>query len=384
MTGKTSYPTVSEIVRSKPTGGGPWAEAPLTAYCQHHCTNPAQEHEKIDVSVCIVNWNCRELLRSCLESLLARPQGVRLEVIVVDNGSEDGAADMVARDFPEAHLVQNPVNAGFSRANNQAAARARGRYLFFLNNDTIVPPHALERLRDFARVNPRVGIVGPRMRNERGKIQDSCRQRPTLAIFLAHTCFLRWTGLFRGAYRRYRQPLGRVDVSVGLEDATHPTARQPLARADIPQAVDVLMGAALFVPREIFFAAGGWDEDYYFGGEDMDLCYRIGRSFQVVYHPQIEITHLGRSSTRQIIGSTMAHILTGFARYLRKTGSKPRAVWTYKLLIALDAPLQGLVKGLQYLWRRLRGRRAKAEKTLVILRGLTYFLSKGLVPFWKA
>ena len=87
----------------------------------------------IDVSVCIANWNCRELLRGCLESLHDLPQGVRVETIVVDNGSADGAADMVAREFPEVILVRNTANAGFSRANNQAAQRARGRYLFFLN-----------------------------------------------------------------------------------------------------------------------------------------------------------------------------------------------------------------------------------------------------------
>src|SRR5437879_6321490 len=76
----------------------------------------------IDVSVCIVNWNCRELLRACLESLHDQPQGITLETIVVDNGSRDGAAEMVAREFPEVVLLRNTGNAGFARANNQAAA----------------------------------------------------------------------------------------------------------------------------------------------------------------------------------------------------------------------------------------------------------------------
>jgi GT2 family glycosyltransferase len=89
----------------------------------------------IDVSVCIANWNCRELLRSCLESLHDHPQGVRLETIVVDNGSGDGSAEMVARRFPEVILSRNADNRGFARANNQAARLARGHYLFFLNND---------------------------------------------------------------------------------------------------------------------------------------------------------------------------------------------------------------------------------------------------------
>src|SRR5437764_10875413 len=81
----------------------------------------------IDVTVCIANWNCRDLLRGCLESLQDRPQGVSLEVIVVDNASTDGAPEMVANEFPEVVLVRNDTNRGFSTANNQAAAKARGR-----------------------------------------------------------------------------------------------------------------------------------------------------------------------------------------------------------------------------------------------------------------
>src|ERR1700758_4007509 len=87
----------------------------------------------IDISVCIVNWNCRDLLHGCLESLRRQFGDMRWEVIVVDNGSTDGAADMVERDFPEVTLVRNSANLGFSRANNQATQFARGRFLFFLN-----------------------------------------------------------------------------------------------------------------------------------------------------------------------------------------------------------------------------------------------------------
>src|SRR5262245_49746255 len=90
----------------------------------------------VDVSICIANWNCRDLLRDCLSSLLHQAQGVRLEIIVVDNASTDGAADMVMRHFPQVQLIRNRINRGFAAANNQAARRARGTHLLFLNNDT--------------------------------------------------------------------------------------------------------------------------------------------------------------------------------------------------------------------------------------------------------
>src|SRR5262249_28399110 len=155
-----------------------------------------------DVTVCVVNWNCRELLRGCLESLLRRPQGVSLEVIVVDNASADGAPDMAARDFPQATLIRNTANAGFARANNQAAAAAAGRYLFFLNNDTVVPPFTLRRLLDHAEAHPEVGMIGPRLRDPDGRVQASCRPTPTLKALLHRNTLLRGTGLLRRAYHR--------------------------------------------------------------------------------------------------------------------------------------------------------------------------------------
>jgi N-acetylglucosaminyl-diphospho-decaprenol L-rhamnosyltransferase len=317
----------------------------------------------IDVSVCIANWNCRDLLRACLESLHDQPQGVRLETVVVDNGSADGAADMVAREFPEVVLHRNGANLGFARANNQAAARARGGYLLFLNNDTVVPSGTLRRLVEYAEAHPEVGMIGPRLRDGRGQPQVSYRRRPTVATLLHRTSLLRWTGLLRGAYRRYRR-----------EHFDPETTRR----------VEVLMGAAMFLRREVFFACGGWDEEFTFGGEDMDLSLRVGRRYPVVYHPRAEITHFGRVSTRLHIGFASTQMTVGFARYLRKSGCSRAALLAYKAAVTLDAPVQFVMKGVQYLWRRLRGKEAKAEKTLLVLRGLGHFLVHGLEPFWRA
>jgi GT2 family glycosyltransferase len=317
----------------------------------------------VEVSVCIANWNCRELLRACLESLLDQPQGVRLEVIVVDNASADGAADMVEQEFPEVVLYRNAANLGFARANNQAARRSQGEYLFFLNNDTVVPAGSLRRLLDYARAHPEAGMIGPRLRGGQGQWQVSYRTRPSLATLLHRTCLFRWTGLLRGAYERYRRQ----------EFDPHTT-----------RPVEVLMGAAVLLPREVFFGCGLWDEDFVFGGEDLDLSARVGRRAAVVYFPAVEIVHLGRASTRQHIGFASTQMTIGFVRYLRKTGCSRAALLAYKLAVTLDAPLQFAGKALQYGWRRLRGRREKAAKSYLAFRGLGHFLARGLVEFWKA
>ncbi len=208
----------------------------------------------LDVSVCIVNWNCRDHLQACLQSLREAATEVALEVLVVDNGSHDGAADMVAELFPEVVLIRNAENAGFARGNNQAAKLARGRYLFFLNNDTLVPPGTLPGLLEYARSHPEAGVIGPRLCDEHGRPQLSWRACPTLGALLHRITWLRWTGLFRGAYRRYR---GRDGDDMAA-----------------PRPAEILMGAALFMSCAVFHACGAWDEEYTFGGEDIDLCAR--------------------------------------------------------------------------------------------------------------
>jgi GT2 family glycosyltransferase len=317
----------------------------------------------IDVSVCIVNWNGREMLRDCLESLLRRPQGVRLEAVVVDNASTDGAPEMVAEEFPEAVLVRNGSNAGFARANNQGAARARGRYLFFLNNDTVVPPLALRRLLDFAEANPHVGMIGPRLRGGDGQFQASYRPRPTLGALLHRTLLLRPTGLFRRAYRRYRRE----------EFDPHR-----------PRQVETLMGAALFLRREVFRRCGPWDEDFTFGAEDLHFSDRVGRHHPLLFLPDVEITHYGGVSTRRHMNYVAAAREAGFAQYLRKSGYPPAALFAYKLAVTLDVPVQLAVRGLQYLSRRLRGRSPHALRALRAWKGARHFLAHGLRPFWRA
>jgi GT2 family glycosyltransferase len=315
------------------------------------------------VSVCIVNWNCRDLLRRCLETLRPDLQDATLEVVVVDNGSTDGAADMVAETFPEVRLIRNADNRGFSHANNQAVAVTRGDFLFFLNNDTELPPGALRRLLDYTRSHPEAGLIGPRLVGADGTFQVSFRRRPTLGALLHRTLAFRWTRLFRKAYRLYR---GR--------DGDFETTRP----------VEVLMGAALLVNRRLFESVGGWDESYVFGGEDIELCNRIGRRRRVVYHPAVTVLHHGRAGSRRHIGYVHAHTVAGITRFLRRSGASPLGVLLYKAAVTVELPLQWLGHAVQFLWRRLRGRRRAAERSRIVLRAVGHFLVRGLIGFWRA
>jgi len=317
----------------------------------------------MDVSICIANWNCRDMLRACLESLLRQPQGVGLEIIVVDNASTDGAVEMVACEFPEVNLVQNAQNRGFAKASNQAAQLAQGRYLFFLNNDTVVPPNSLEKLARFADVNPLLGMIGPRLRDADGAFQISYRSRPTVAALLHRTALFRWTQFFGSAYRAYRR--------TGFDPHHHGP-------------VDLLMGAAVFMPRAVFQECGRWDEDFPFGGEDLELAARVGRRHPIYYFPEVEITHYGRVSSRLNIGFSTESVATGYIQYLRKVGTPRWQIGAYKLAVSLDTPLQLIGKVLEYGCRRLAGRRAKAGKSLLAAQGLWYFVRHSYIKFWRA
>lgn len=144
-----------------------------------------------DLSVCIVNWNGAELLRNCLESLVLAGRHARIEVLVVDNASRDGSAELIEKLFPDVVLVRNSRNLGFARANNQAAELASGRYLLFLNNDTVVGEYSLRDLVRFLDAHPEVGLVGPRLIGRDGLPQRSYRARPTPSALLHRVTMLR-------------------------------------------------------------------------------------------------------------------------------------------------------------------------------------------------
>jgi GT2 family glycosyltransferase len=292
----------------------------------------------VDVSACIVNWNGCDVLARLLESLERDNSTASVEAIVVDNASTDGSMAMMGARFPWARAILNPENSGFSRANNQAAAAARGRRLFFLNNDTAVHPGAIDALSHYLDEHPRTSAVGPRTLREDGSHYPSCRRLPTWPVLLTRLHALGWTNRFTGVNRRY------------LMHDMDRRATQPVEQMD---------GAALMIPRGAFDAAGGWDEGFTFGLEDVDLCARLARQGPLTYLPQATITHrVGVASS-----SNMAYrnrcFEFGYARYLAKHGRTRLAAPLYKLVVTVDQllrPLAFIAFAIKWLDYKRRGR----------------------------
>src|SRR5690606_1823761 len=206
-----------------------------------------------DLSIIIVSWNVRELLRACLRSLEAGRHALTLEVIVVDSASADGTPEMVRNDFPWVHLLAQQENVGFPRGNNIGIHHSTGRYLLLLNPDTEVVGDALQRMVAYLDEHPQTGVGGAQLLYPDGRVQSSRRRFPTLL-----TAFFESTWL---------QPLAPQSVLDRYYVRDRPD--------DATSEVDWVMGACLMTRREVVEQVGLLDEDYFMYSEELDWCRRI-------------------------------------------------------------------------------------------------------------
>jgi hypothetical protein len=309
----------------------------------------------VDLSILIVSWNVRELLKRCLLSLRQQmtdnkpppdsPSGTgrpASEIWIVDNASTDGTVEMVRAEFPEAHLIANSENVGFTRGNNQALAQARGRYLFLLNPDTELHPGALATLLNYLDAHTRVGIAGPRLFYGDGTTQSSRRRFPTLATaFLESTRLQQWFPHSRILSRYYM-----LDTA---DDAT--------------QSVDWINGSAMFVRREVYEQIGSLDETFFMYSEELDWCYRAKQTgWEVVYLPTAQITHHEGKSSEQAGAQRDIYFHSSKVHFFRKY----RGPWVAEVLrgfLLLMFAYQIAEEGCKWLVghkRTLRAQRIKA------------------------
>lgn len=253
----------------------------------------------MDLSVVIVSYNGRDYLRRCLRSLAEHTRGLEYEVIVVDNASRDGSADMIAAEYPSVSLLRRPSNDGLSTALNHGIRLCGGEMVALLNPDTALQDNAFEAMARYLRDRPEVGVLGPRILDDDGSLQLSCRRFPTFTVAF----FNRYSLLTR------LLPRNPFSTHYLMTDFEHSRIAE----------VDWLSLACWMAPRRLFDEVGFLDEGYFLYSEDVDFCQRVHRAGRkVVYFPQVSLLHHIGRSTRTLPNRSVIERYRSMWRYYRK------------------------------------------------------------------
>ena len=227
-----------------------------------------------DLSICIVTHNAKSLLEECLESIYANTHSIAFEIVLVDNDSRDGTSGMVSARFPHVRQIINDQNVGFIKANNQALKASNGRYVLWLNNDTVVMPGALDRLVVFMDAHPEAGICGPKVLNPDRTMQYQCRRgesRPWAVI----SYFLGLSKLFPK-----KKFFSQYLMTYKDENKSYPVAG--------------VSGSCMLIRDEVIHQIGYLDERFFAYQEDADYCFQARQAGWLVYYvPDAEIIHYG-------------------------------------------------------------------------------------------
>lgn len=293
-----------------------------------------------DLGIVIVNWNTRELLKRCLQTVIASEGEFSYRVVVVDNASDDESAAMVRRDFPSVDLIENRENVGYPRGNNiglrhlgyrgaRDADEAAPRYALLLNPDTEVPADALYQMIRFMDSRPDIGVAGPKLILKDGSLDLACRRGfPTPLVSFYH-----YSGLAK-LFPRSRR-FGRYNMTFADED-------QDLE-------VDSVVGAYMQVRRTAIERAGLLDEAFFMYGEDLDWAYRVKQAgYKVWYHPAVTVHHVKRAASGKSPKAQFEFwraMLIFYRKHFRR-----RTFYPVHLMILMAL----LFKGGPDLWREIR------------------------------
>jgi len=257
-----------------------------------------RKNNPIDVSVVIVNWNTRRLLRNCIRSIYENVNGLKYEILVVDNGSSDGSADMVKRTFTGVKLIVNKENRGFATANNQGILAAQGRYVLLLNSDTEVLPDCFEKAVDFADSHSNSAVVGCRVLNPDKSLQPTCFMFPSVFNMALSVSYL-YKLLPRSSFFS-RESMGQWD------------------RQDIRE-VDVVTGCFMLVRAQAIREVGRMDERFFMYAEETDWCYRFKQAgWSIMFTPDCEIIHLGGQSSGKIRSEMLIQLRLSILKFIDK------------------------------------------------------------------
>lgn len=233
----------------------------------------------MDVSIIIVAWNVRELVRDCLKSVYDQTEGINFEVIYVDNASEDGSVEMVSKEFPKVKIIENENNEGFIKANNQAIEVANGRYVLLLNSDTIILDNAIAKTLRFADAHPEAAVIGCKVFTPNNTLQRTCFLYPSVLNMLLSATYL---------YKLF--PRSKFFGREGMTWWDYRNTRE----------VEAICGVCSLVRQDAIKQVGLMNELYFVYGDDPDWCYRFRKNgWKIFFSPAAEIIHYGDETIRR-------------------------------------------------------------------------------------
>lgn len=297
----------------------------------------------MELSIIIVNWNTKELLLRCLEALCQAAKRVENEIFVVDNGSTDGSVGAIREKFPEVKLIENPVNLGFAKANNQALSISGGRYLLLLNPDTQVKEEAIPEMLSFMEAHPDTGIVGAQLLNADGSKQNSIANFPSLATELLNKSFLRWLfpKRFPGKERDFSDPIE----------------------------VDSVIGACMMVRRKAMEEVGLLDENYFLFMEETDWCYRMKEANWKIFHvPRAEVIHFqGKSAGAEKPKARVEYYRSRYHYFKKNSGGLQSLVLVMGLIVRLSVEVVFVTIACVFTLFRVKKLRTKLSTHLYLM-----------------
>jgi hypothetical protein len=319
----------------------------------------------LDLSIIIINWNSGDFLRTCLKSVYAYTKGIDFEVIIVDNGSFDSAAEIVKTEFPSVRFIQSPTNLGFAKANNLGTSTAQGRNLLFLNPDTEIVSAALSRMSSFLDMTPSAGIVGCRLLNTDGSLQTTCVQSfPSIFNQALDADYLRRT--FPGLKLWGMEALLTSDAK--------------------PAVVEMICGACLMIKSEVFQSVGQFTSNYFMYAEETDLCFKTMQAgLSNYYLGDVAVVHhgAGSSGSKPEDHSSSIMMRQSLLEFMRlRRGSAYAAAYRFSTTTVAVLRLLMLAMAFPFSWGReerelLRGSFSKWVRVLRWSLGLEAWASNG-------
>ena len=260
----------------------------------------------VDISFIIVNWNTRDILMDCLNSIYKTVTDIDREIYVVDNNSTDGSQAAVKKGFPDVRLIENETNTGFAHANNQALSIMKGKFAILLNSDAVLKENAIRKLLTFMTSTPCAGIAGVQLLNEDGSRQNSIDNFPSMETEIFNKSILRlfFPGKYPSKNRVYQNPIE----------------------------VDSVIGACMIVRKEAIEEVGVFDEDYFIFLEETDWCFRMYKKGWKVYHvPDAEVFHLSGYSKKKTPWRSQIEYYKSLYKFFRKNRT-PASYLTLRVL----------------------------------------------------